>query len=430
MTSVTTSVREVIEKISADPLGCFITVIDDAPAARSQDAALGGLVFAVKDNIDTKELPTTAGTGALRNSRPQANHPALDRLEQAGATLVGKTNMHELAFGITSNNGVFGPVHNPYDRARSAGGSSGGSAAAVASGLVPVALGTDTGGSTTIPAAWCGVTGFRPTTGRYGWGHVVPLSQTRDTVGLIADTVARLRQVDAVLAPSVDVQAQLSLEGLRLGLPSAGYLEHLDDDVDEVWRAAQVALSQAGVSFVEVDTRGIHELEASCGFDIVFYEVVRDLSDYLANLPVAVTLDELIAEIGSPDVAGLMAAATGTERTEEQYRHWLALRKQSSDTFDRAFRQSGVDALFYPTTPITATPLGDDLTTVIRGVEVPVFPTVTQNTLPGSDVGLPAVTLPGGLGSRGLPVGLTVEGPQNGDARLLAVAEVMAETLG
>jgi mandelamide amidase len=153
---------------------------------------LAGLPIVVKDNINTADMPTSAGTPALQNAQPFANAPSLQRLLKAGAVVIGKANMHELAFGITSTNlsSFARPVKNPYDRTRIPGGSSGGTAAAIAAGIVTCGLGTDTGGSTRVPAALCGIVGLRPSVGNGGGerryhdtGHVVPISHTRDTVG-------------------------------------------------------------------------------------------------------------------------------------------------------------------------------------------------------------------------------------------------------
>ncbi|MCZ2820713.1 amidase family protein [Modestobacter sp. VKM Ac-2977] len=172
--------REVAE------LGVFLSLADHPEPG---EGLLAGVPLAVKDNLDTRDLPTTGGTPALRDSRPGRDHHAVARLRAAGAAVLGKTNLHELAFGITSNNAAFGPVRNPHDPARSAGGSSGGSAVAVATGVVPIALGTNTGGSLRVPAAHCGVVGWRPTTGRWGTGRTVPISRTRDTAGVLATSV-------------------------------------------------------------------------------------------------------------------------------------------------------------------------------------------------------------------------------------------------
>ena len=178
-----------------------------ADKSRARGRRLGplhGLPLIIKDNINTAALPTTAGTPSLIGNRPQANARVVDALLGAGGIVFGKANMHELAFGITSNNGAFGPVRNPYDTSKIPGGSSGGNAAGVAARFAPAGIGSDTGGSTRIPAALCGVVGFRPTIGRYagtgtlaGVREVVPIAHTRDTPGPIARSAADVALLDA-----------------------------------------------------------------------------------------------------------------------------------------------------------------------------------------------------------------------------------------
>ena len=186
-------------------------------AARRVDAALNGgeqlgilagLPIVVKDNINTKDMPTSGGTPALQNARPIANARSLQKLLEAGAIIIGKANMHELAFGITSTNlsSFAGPVRNPYDPIRIPGGSSGGTAAAIAAGVVTCGLGSDTGGSTRIPAALCGIVGLRPSVGNGGTERryhddnaVVPISHTRDTIGPMGRTVADVALLDSVI---------------------------------------------------------------------------------------------------------------------------------------------------------------------------------------------------------------------------------------
>src|SRR5690625_3563166 len=178
--------------------------------------SLAGLRFAVKDNIDATGFPTTAGTPGLAHC-PDQDATVVARLKAAGAQLVGKTNMHEFSVGITGNNPHSGPVPNPADPRRVAGGSSGGSAAAVATGEVDFALGTDTGGSVRIPAAFCGVPGFRPSTGRYSSRGILGLSRSRDTAGILARDLALLEAVDAEL--SGEPTPQRGWEG-RVGIPT------------------------------------------------------------------------------------------------------------------------------------------------------------------------------------------------------------------
>ena len=261
-------------------LGAFIAVADRATAG---DGPLAGIPLAVKDNLDTHDLPTTAGTPALADSRPGRDHHAVDRLRAAGAAVVGKTNLHELAFGITSNNATHGQVRNPHDPGRTAGGSSGGSAVAVATGVVPLALGTDTGGSVRVPAAHCGVVGWRPTAGRWGSDRVVPISRTRDTAGVLAARVADAALVDELVTG--EPAAAVPEHRLRLGVPRPGFYDDLHPEVAACVARALDRLADAGVELVETEVAGAHELDAECGFPIVFFEVTQDLPAYLASLP-------------------------------------------------------------------------------------------------------------------------------------------------
>ena len=179
--------------------------------------ALHGLPILIKANIATANVPTSAGTPALRDYRPASDAPVVARLFSAGAILLGKTNMHELAYGITSNNGAFGAVHNPYNPALIPGGSSGGNGAAIAARMCPAGLGTDTGGSVRIPAALCGIVGLRPTVGRYSGAGIVPLSRTMDTAGPMARSVEDLVLLDSVITGQNAPVQPAALRGLRLG---------------------------------------------------------------------------------------------------------------------------------------------------------------------------------------------------------------------
>ena len=415
----------------AAELGAFLTVAEDAqPGA----GPLAGVPFAVKDNLDTHDLPTTGGTPALRDSRPGRDHHAVARVRAAGATVIGKTNLHELALGITSNNAAFGPVRNPHDTTRSAGGSSGGSAVAVATGVVPFALGTDTGGSLRVPAAHCGVVGWRPTTGRWGTDRTVPISHTRDTAGVIAASVADVAMVDEIVTG--DAAPPASDRPLRLGVPRAGFFAGLHPEVAACTERALERLAAAGVELVEVEVVGAQALDAECGFPIVFFEVARDLPAYLATLPGperGLSLADVLAQVASPDVRGALEVAAGGRVTEDGYRSALATRDRLRAAYAAALHPAGaerLDALVYPTVPLPAPPLGDDETTDLDGQQVPVFLTTIQNTGPGSTAGMPAISLPAGTTRAGLPIGISLEALPGEDTALLAAARRVEAALG
>ena len=194
----------------------FITVARDLQAtAVDKQRPLSGMYICVKDNVHVAGLPNTAGTPALRNFVPGEDAEIISRLKAAGATIIGKNNMHELAYGITSNNAAFGAVHNGVKPAYMAGGSSGGTATAVALNMASAGIGTDTGGSVRLPAALNGLVGFRPSTGRYPTSGMTMISNTRDTAGPITRTVAEAALLDAILSGEDAPLASIDLNGLR-----------------------------------------------------------------------------------------------------------------------------------------------------------------------------------------------------------------------
>jgi mandelamide amidase len=207
----------------------------------------------------------------------------VQQLLDAGAIVLGKTNLQELAFGPTNNNAAFGPARNPYDPTRIPGGSSGGSAAAVAARLAPAALGTDTGGSIRVPAALCGITSMRPTTLRWSQAGIIPLSHTRDTAGPMARHVADCVLLDGVITGGPTEVAPAPLKGLRLGLPRGYFWKDLDAELAAILEAALARLREAGAVLVEGDVANVAALDAAAGFPIMLYETVIELERYLAE---------------------------------------------------------------------------------------------------------------------------------------------------
>jgi Asp-tRNA(Asn)/Glu-tRNA(Gln) amidotransferase A subunit family amidase len=284
-------------------LNAFVTLAD-APASGAE-GPLAGVPIAVKDSIHVAGFPCTGGTPALRSWRPTSDAPIVTILRKAGAVVVGKTGMHELSAGITSNNPAYGAVRNPHDPRLIAGGSSGGSAVAVAAGVVPVALGADTAGSLRIPAALCGCVGFRPTPGRYPNEGVIPLSATRDTVGPITRTVAAAALVDELVTGVRS--APVELAGRRLGVPRTPFYDDLDAETAAVVDDALGRLSDAGAELVETRIEDLDELTGPHSFALTMREWPRELDTYLTRYGRPVTLDEVAAAMASPVERGWLA---------------------------------------------------------------------------------------------------------------------------
>ncbi|MEJ2122501.1 MAG: indoleacetamide hydrolase [Alphaproteobacteria bacterium] len=443
--SSTALVKALIAKAKAGKsLNAFITLNEAgalkaaaaADAARTPDAKLGplhGVPLAIKDNIHVAGLMNSAGTPALKGFTPEANAPVIARLVSAGAIILGKTNMHELAFGITSNNGAFGAVGNAYNPKRFAGGSSGGTGSAVASRMAPAGLGSDTGGSVRIPAAVNGIAGLRPTLYRYPQAGITPISHTRDTAGPMARTVADLILLDRAIAGGGQVEAAAA-NGIRLGVPRGAFWANLGPETKRVAEAALEKLKAAGVTLVEADLPTVQELNNKVSFPVALYEAPRDLSDYLKIYKTGLTVQAVADKIASPDVKGVFMGPILGEKPMPKPAYDAAIktfRPQLRQAYAEYFAANKVDAIIFPTTPLVAAPIkGSDETVMLNGKKVPTFPTYIRNTDPGSNAGIPGLTVPAGLSKDGMPVGLEIDGPAWTDRRLLAIGLTMESVLG
>jgi Asp-tRNA(Asn)/Glu-tRNA(Gln) amidotransferase A subunit family amidase len=430
---------------SAHALNAFIT-LDPArvlEAARARDherhagakpGPLFGLPIPVKDSVNTKDYPTTGGTPALRHFRPSQDAPVVAALRGAGALVLGKTNLHELSYGWTSNNLAFGPVRNPYDPSRIPGGSSGGTAAAIAARLAPLGIAEDTEGSIRVPAALCGIAGFRPTTGRYSTRGCVPISPLFDQVGPHARSVADLALFDSVVANDWQRLQAAPLKGLRLGIVRDYWFTDLDPEVERQTELALARLKEAGALIVETQLPGLASLIDLTTDAVQNHDVRIALPAYLKEYGAGVDFDTLVAQ-ASPDIQRVFRSDVlpggANFVTEPKYaaardQYLPALRRLYQDYFAR----SGVAAMVFPTTLVPAPRIGEETTVDVGGRPLPFDTAVARNIAPGSTAGVPGLVLPVGLTHAGLPVSIEFDAPAGADRALLALGLSAERALG
>ena len=426
-------------------LNAFITleparVLEAARACdrhRNSGGKLGplfGLPIPVKDSVNTQDYPTTAGTPALRDFQPAADAPIVKSLRASGAIVLGKTNLHELSYGWTSNNLAFGAVHNPYDPKRIPGGSSGGTAVAIATHMAPLGVAEDTEGSIRVPAAMCGICGFRPSTGRYSTKGCVPISPLFDQVGPHARTVADLALFDSVAADDWRPLKTAPLRGLRFGVVRDYWFGGLDSQVEQLTADALRRLQSAGAQIVETELPGLQRLIELTTYTIQNHDVRVSLARYLQEYGTQLTFEQVVRQ-ASPDIRALFKSyvLTGAPNfiSEETYAaardiHLPALRRAYRDYFAR----TGVAAIVFPVTLAPAPLIGEDVTVDIQGRQVPFFTVVGRNIAPGSTAGLPGLVLPAGLTTSHLPVGIELDGPSGSDRTLLSIGLSVERALG
>lgn len=406
---------------------------DQARAAGEPMGPLHGVPLAIKDNIETREYATTAGTEALRDFHPGRDAPVVQRLAHAGALILGKANMHELAIGATSNNPTYGAVQNPYRRGYHPSGSSGGTGAAVAARLAPAGLGSDTAGSVRNPASLCGIVGLRPTMGRYPGAGIVPLSPVRDTVGPMARSVEDMAILDGVMSGAPVLSAAGDLRGIRIGVPRPYYWDELDSETARVSSEALRMLTEAGAVLVEAPMDRVVEINSRIGLSVVQFEALRDLPRYLEESGSGVSLEDLVAGIKTPNVRGFFAAAMKPGAlSEKAYREALDVHKPALQrAYGDYFRDNGLTATVMPTTPLPSRPHdpGDMVEYLGERVYARVY---LRNIDASANAGIPSLSVPAGLTRDGLPVGLLFDGPAGSEKTLFGIArafERVAPTL-
>jgi aspartyl-tRNA(Asn)/glutamyl-tRNA(Gln) amidotransferase subunit A len=412
-------------------INAFITILDEQARRGARRAEkeimagryrgpLHGIPFAAKDLFFTAGVKTTCGSRILADFVPREDATVITRLNQAGAILLGKTNMHEFAFGVTNLNEHHGHVRNPWDRERISGGSSGGSAAALAGSCAPLCLGTDTGGSIRIPSALCGTVGLKPTFGRVSKHGVYPLAWSLDHPGpmtrTVIDTAIALTAMAGhdpkdpytIEAPVPDYRASLndSIEGIRVGVPDTFYFEKIEPEVKACVEKAFTDLQSLGVEVREVHIPDLENAaaatllilgsEAVCCLD-AFYPTRRD-------------------EIGE-DVR--VRLDMGASHLATDYVKAQRIRHGVEQHFIRVLRE--VDVLVTPGVSITA-PRIEEETVRLDGKEVPVMSALAHCTRIFNLVGLPSLSVPVGFSRTGLPIGMQIAGRRLDETMVLRVA--------
>ena len=394
---------------------------------RGQKAAGGqrpllGIPITLKDNIWTRGIRTTAGSKVLRDFVPAEDATVVRKLARAGAVLLGKTNLHEFAYGITTNNAHFGAAHNPWALDRIPGGSSGGSAVAIAAGLCAASVGTDTGGSIRIPAAMCGIVGLKPTFGRVSVFGTVPLAPTFDHVGPLARCVSDAAILLGVVAGSdpldpassahrvEDFKAALRkpLRKFRLGRPREYFWEKLDGEVRRATEAAVRGMEKHGATVREISLPHLSEsTDAAANISLAEARYGHETAGYFPA-----HAHEYSEEVRQRIDAGGEVLAT-------QYLAGLDVQKRVRAEFEAAFQE--VDAIVAPTAPVPAPPIGAEYVK-IDGEQIGVRAALVGMNRPANFTGHPAISVPCGFTREGLPVGLQLIGRSFDESTLLQIA--------
>ena len=421
--------EETLRRVSdANPrLNMFITVTEEPARARAaalddelargiDRGPLHGIPIAHKDNIFTRGVRTTGGAKVFADFVPEKDAAIVSQLNDAGAIVIGKTGLHEFAYGITSNNPHFGAIRNPWDPERVPGGSSGGSAAAVAAGLVPLASGTDTGGSIRIPASFCGVVGLKPTYDRVSRKGVMPLGLTLDHAGLLAGTVRDVAIGFSVVAKHSSgyvPPAHADLRGTRIGVPENFFVERIAPEVMLAFRAAVQTAAALGAHVVEIRLPDPEALNV-VGRVVQLSEVSALLARYL----------DRPGDIGR-DI--LVLVEQGRLIPAIDYLNAQRVRR----VLDREFSKicKNLDCLMTPATPMTAPKIGDmnvDFGSFTEDVRI----SATRLTRPFNVLGWPALALPCGFSGAGLPIGLQLVAPPRQEDTLLQAGAALEDAFG
>jgi mandelamide amidase len=427
-------------------LNAFITIDDAAVLAAARDAdkaraagsaaLLLGVPLGVKDSYLTKGLPTSLGLDSLARFVPHEDADAVRTIKRAGALVFGKNNLVEMSYGLTGHNARYGQVKNPHARDRASGGSSSGSAASVAASLVPASLGGDTVGSIRVPASFCGVVGFKPTTGRWPRHGVAPISHTLDTTGVFTRSVEDCVLLDQVVTgeQATEFSDGHDLKGARLAFAPRQFLNLVDTEVETRFREVVRRLQDAGAEIVKVDLGDdFNALVQTATWGIFAHETMGAISEFLRRHDIPTTFEAIYdglkpqlrqawGHIVLPGGAGAISA--------EAYQTALNVSQpEIQRRLDKAFVAHGAQVILQPTTPCTAPLIEEQATVHIAGQDVS-YLALANHTVSASSVGLPGISLPVGLSRAGLPIGLELDASLGSDRTLLVLARKIEGVLG
>ncbi|ATO31312.1 Mandelamide hydrolase [Dickeya dianthicola] len=401
-------------------LNCFIRSSGDAEEhfAEADDSQKGaplyGIPVSFKDNICVAGLPVTVGTQGMADCIATHDAVIVRKLKSLGAVVAGKNNMNELCFGVTSIEPYWGAVENPSAPGYSVGGSSSGCAAAVAAGIVPIAIGTDTGGSARIPASFCGITGFRPTSGHWSSSGIIPISHTKDSPGLMTRTASDAHFLYTQLSSDDVSTAEQGTFPCRIGLPLSMWSE-LDDDVMTHCRHAINQLVLAGFECVDVDDAAVFSLNQTITFTLPIYEFFIDFPRTLLSLGWENRITAVFDNISDKNVRNIIHEYLGGGRiSPADYVSAVRNIGRLRLDMDTLFSTYGIDMLVYPTVPRQVPPLS-------QTGRPELFAELIRNTDLASNAAMPSVTLP--VAPEGaLPVGLSFDASRGRDGYLLSMA--------
>jgi aspartyl-tRNA(Asn)/glutamyl-tRNA(Gln) amidotransferase subunit A len=430
--------------LQIDRRGALARAAEIDGAAQRESSLLAGMPMAIKDNICVRGLQASCGSRILGPYHPPYSATAIERLQAAGAIIIGKTNCDEFAMGSSNENSAFGPVRNPWDTSRVPGGSSGGSAVAVASGVVPAAFGSETGGSVRQPAALCGIFGLKPTYGRISRYGLVAFASSLDQIGIFGRTARDIAEVLGVVAgrdpndattaavPVPDYPAELTgdIKGARIGVPRALFGEGLDMEVRASVERAIEAYRELGAEIVEIELPHakyciavyyiIATAEASSNlarYDGVRYGFRAEEAETLREMYRRTRDEGFGAEVKRRIMLGTYVLSSGYY--DAYYRKAQQVRALIKQDFSRAFETC--DAIATPTTPTPAFLLGEKVDDPLAMYLNDIY-TCTANL-----AGIPGISIPCGLSGEGLPIGIQLVGRHWDEATLLRLAHAYAE---